>query len=236
MKTRLAHYMVPSVYIEFDCLPLHKISGKLDSGKLKALAAKQREEVMNPNLTDRHHRRGQNSRLDALKHIYKYMKMPDDADTETVENALLLAWEGELSLPFSSVTREDDFLSLGGHSLSAARLILVIENMFNVKLSVTDVLKGIKVKHQARDILRALDIKCGRQKPVYLKTGAAVLLRKVLDSAKALTIPSSYASLELKTSSKITPSLELQMQSNISDRCIRIFWRVSPIRAVDSWG
>ena len=93
--------------------------------------------------------------------------------------------------------------------MSAARLILVIENMFNVKLSVTDMLKGIKVKHQARDILRALDIKCGRQKPVYLKTGAAALLRKVLDSAKVPTIPSSYASLESKTSSKITPSLEL---------------------------
>ena len=195
--------MLPSVYIELDRLPLHSVSGKLDSGKLKVLAAKQREEVKNPNLTDRHHRREQNVRLDALKKSYKYMKLPDDADVETVENALLLAWEGELSLPFSSITREDDFLSLGGHSLSAARLILVIENMFNVKLSVTDMLKGIKVKHQARDIVRALDIKCGRQKPVHQKTGAATLLRKVLDSAKVPTLPSSYASLQSKTSSKL---------------------------------
>ena len=67
MKTRLAHYMVPSVYIELDRLPLHSISGKLDSRKLKALAERQRQEVTNPNLTDRHHRREQNSRLNALK-------------------------------------------------------------------------------------------------------------------------------------------------------------------------
>ena len=209
MKARLAHYMVPSVYIEVDQLPLNITSGKLNVKALNAIAEKQRKAISNPNVTDRQHRVDDNKRLDMLKMSYQYMKIPDDASLETVEYALLMAWEGILALPFGAITREDEFLALGGHSLSAARLVNTIESMFEVKLPVSQILQGIKVKHQARDIVRALDIKCGRRKVAPVKKGAAQLLQKVMDSA---TIPTLSATMvnnymsESKTT-KVVPDL-----------------------------
>ena len=100
MKARLAHYMVPSVYIEVDQLPLNITSGKLNVKALNAMAEKQRKAISNPNVTDRQHRVDDNKRLDMLKMSYQYMKIPDDASLETVEYALLIAWEGILALPF----------------------------------------------------------------------------------------------------------------------------------------
>ena len=64
------------------------------------MAEKQRKAISNPNVTDRQHRVDDNKRLDMLKMSYQYMKIPDDASLETVEYALLMAWEGILALPF----------------------------------------------------------------------------------------------------------------------------------------
>ena len=183
MAANLPHYMVPSVYIELDSLPLHLVSGKLDTGKLAKLAKVQREVTNDPNESDRHKRKYQNTRLDALKNSFKYMNIPAGSNITDVEFSLLCAWEGILTLPFGTVFLDDDFVSLGGHSLSASRLTATIENMYKVRLPVSKVLEGITAREQALAIVNAWNVKEGSPGSSPPTTGAAALLRKVLASA-----------------------------------------------------
>ena len=192
LSTRLPHYMVPSVYIELDCLPLHPVSGKLDNKRLAELAAEQRLSLIVGSSVGgkflmglRHNPQGNDKtsavrkqREVALKHSYKYMRIPEGASIGEVEHGILCCWEGILDLPFGSVSLDDDFISLGGQSLSAARLIAAIDKMFGIRLPVIDVLEGVRAKDQAISIVNKWQDNGGAGNKV--KTGAKALVQRVL--------------------------------------------------------
>jgi acyl carrier protein len=51
-----------------------------------------------------------------------------------------------------NITMEDDFYSLGGNSLIAARIAIQINNLFAAKLKLTDVLKHDTIPAIAKQI------------------------------------------------------------------------------------
>lgn len=127
------------------------------------------------------------------KGAYKFMVVPRGTSEDEVESAMLFAWEGVLELPCGSVSRDSEFTSLGGHSLSAARLAGAVDAMFGVRLPVIMLLEGITVKSHAQAILGAWQQQhapptAAVTTPITPKTGAAALLARVHASAH---LPSS---------------------------------------------
>eukprot|EP00041_Stephanoeca_diplocostata_P019927 m.436485 g.436485 ORF g.436485 m.436485 type:complete len:691 (-) comp21425_c0_seq6:779-2851(-) len=119
------------------------------------------------------------------------MVVPQGTSADEVESAMLFAWEGVLELPCGSVCRDSEFTSLGGHSLSAARLAGAVDNMFGVRLPVVMLLEGITVKSHAQAILGAWQhtaTTATATMSIKPKTGAAALLASVHASAH---LPSS---------------------------------------------
>lgn len=190
LSNKLPHYMVPSVYIEVKSLSLHPVSGKLDVKKLQEIAKHQRLKMHQgiKGSGNGYQSLLTKKRLDGMKNMYKCMSISKNASIETVEHVLLSIWEDILKLPLGSVSREDGFIALGGHSLSAARLIVTIEQIFNIRLPVVDVLQGINAKNQALAITKGWYSQDQKSSDT---TGASELSKKVL---KASAAP-SYASL-----------------------------------------
>ncbi|HRH78941.1 MAG TPA: phosphopantetheine-binding protein, partial [Cellvibrionaceae bacterium] len=56
----------------------------------------------------------------------------------TTEKALALIWARVLNLPVDKIGRDDNFFDLGGHSLSAMRLLATLKNDFLYACSLKD--------------------------------------------------------------------------------------------------
>ncbi|KAF4433140.1 nonribosomal peptide synthetase [Fusarium acutatum] len=96
LTDHLAHYMIPSVWVELEELPTHGVSGKVD---LKALPAPPSPRSPRP--------------------VEKKKKEHNiKVKTETV----IQLWAASLNMPASVITPKHDFFDLGGHSLALADL------------------------------------------------------------------------------------------------------------------
>ncbi|KAF4964463.1 hypothetical protein FSARC_7605 [Fusarium sarcochroum] len=94
LTDHLAHYMVPTIWVELDELPTHGVSGKTD---LKALPA-----PPSPRSPKPAPKKEQNIKI----------KM----------DTIIQLWAASLNMPANVITPKHDFFDLGGHSLALANL------------------------------------------------------------------------------------------------------------------
>ncbi|KAK8204638.1 hypothetical protein M8818_005078 [Zalaria obscura] len=106
----LAQYMIPSLWIEVDELPVHEVSGKIDLKRLPAPpTTKSTDGVVNGT------------------------KSPQDP---IGVNDIAEIWAATLSVPRSVITESSNFFDLGGHSLSLADLASRLSRAFSFRVPV----------------------------------------------------------------------------------------------------
>ncbi|KAL3773203.1 hypothetical protein ACHAWO_006325 [Cyclotella atomus] len=143
----IAHYMVPSVYIEVESLPVKAVGAKLDRKALESQTKDRRAMMRSLQLNFETHTTASQaahpptpsngaSAVANMKSLCKYLRVPRDSPLPDVEAVMIALWECVLvsddTISFSVHSR---FQEEGGHSLSAARLVSSINKCFGVKLS-----------------------------------------------------------------------------------------------------
>ncbi len=114
IKPHLAHYMVPSVFVEMDSIPLNAASGKLNRKQLPAAPK--------------------------LKPVdFSDIRLGKSAGVGEQEAALQTIWERILGLKPGTIDRESDFFDYGGHSLLAVQMASAVASIFGTELRVKDV-------------------------------------------------------------------------------------------------
>ncbi len=111
LKAHLADYMIPSVYVELDALPLSPATGKLHHHLLPVPPRQDGDDAADIHLPE----------------------TPSKAQQREVMRTL---WERVLSLEAGSIQDDSDFFDYGGHSLLAVRLTSWIEKIFHTQLMV----------------------------------------------------------------------------------------------------
>jgi len=114
LVAHLAHYMIPSMYVELDEMPINEVTGKLDRKSLP---------------------------LPPTKFVHDFMDLDLNpaASIGEQKDVMRALWEGILLLKTGSITNDSDFFDFGGHSLSAVALTIEIESLFGVQLLVKDI-------------------------------------------------------------------------------------------------
>jgi amino acid adenylation domain-containing protein/thioester reductase-like protein len=115
----LPHYMIPAVYVEVGALPLQETTGKVDRKRLPPPPARAAEKT--PATSER-------------------AALPTDAPRPEKEARLVGVFEEVLLLERGDVAPDDDFFDLGGHSLAAAQLLSVVEEVFGARLQIQTLL------------------------------------------------------------------------------------------------
>ncbi|MFU2510249.1 amino acid adenylation domain-containing protein [Pseudoalteromonas sp. ASV78] len=123
LKVRLPNYLVPFLIISIDDIPL-TVNGKVDRKALSELSIDQ-----------------------ALSQVSIVDKVKPSTETE---EKLLSIWVKEISNP--SIGVESNFFDLGGDSLSATRLVSVINQKFNISLALNQVFENQTIKELAEYI------------------------------------------------------------------------------------
>ena len=94
LSDHLAHYMIPTIWVELDSLPTHGVSGKTD---LKALPPPPSPKT--PNIVKK-----------------------KEKDTRIKMDNIVKMWAASLNIPASAISQSHTFFDLGGHSLTLADL------------------------------------------------------------------------------------------------------------------
>lgn len=160
----LPHYMVPSVFIEVETLPVSAVGAKLDRKALQAQTADRRTMLRSLQLSSATHTTGVSApstytehttvALHRWKRMFKYLKVPRTAPLEDVEETMATVWEMVLDQKPGSLTAHADFHDNGGHSLSAARLAALINRVFGSNLSAMQLVRdGTTVGKLSKDIV-----------------------------------------------------------------------------------
>ncbi|KAL7541007.1 hypothetical protein ACHAXR_010553, partial [Thalassiosira sp. AJA248-18] len=144
----IPHYMVPSVYIEVESLPVSAVGAKLDRKALQAQTKDRRTLMRSLQLNFETHTTASNvgaptpsaaavnSSAANLRKLAKYLRVPKDSPLPDVESAMIALWECVLITDDTiSINVESNFQEEGGHSLSAARLVSFVNKCFGVRLS-----------------------------------------------------------------------------------------------------
>mmetsp|Transcript_10192 Transcript_10192/g.18612 ORF Transcript_10192/g.18612 Transcript_10192/m.18612 type:complete len:1403 (-) Transcript_10192:641-4849(-) len=140
----IAHYMVPSVYIEVESLPVSAVGAKLDRKALQAQTKDRRTMLRSLTLNHETHTTvatghaatPHSSSSGSLRTLAKYLRVPRDSPLPDVESAMMALWECVLLTDDTiSIEQESNFQEQGGHSLSAARLVSLVNKCFGVRLS-----------------------------------------------------------------------------------------------------
>ncbi|KAI0424831.1 hypothetical protein F5Y09DRAFT_347316 [Xylaria sp. FL1042] len=149
ISQRLPAYMVPTLYFQFEKLPLSS-AGKVDRRKL-------REIVSSLSLQN----------VAELKSLAKGEKRTPRTQTEQTLQRL---WAQVLDIDGATISVDDSFLGLGGDSISAMRLVSSARKV-GITLAVMDVLK-----HGSLEALAACQDKQVRQAPSRLSVEPFSLL------------------------------------------------------------
>lgn len=123
LKARIPHYLVPSLVIGIEDIPL-TVNGKVDRNALKEYSI-----------------------ASALSAIPATVLVTPSTETE---EKLLPIWANELKNP--SIGVECNFFDLGGDSLSATRLVSVINQELNISLALNQVFEYQTIKELAQYI------------------------------------------------------------------------------------
>lgn len=111
----LAHYMIPSLWVEVNGLPTHAVSGKVD---LKSLPPPPKPKTVNGNALQLNGLNGHT---------------PKDGDPITTE-AIAEIWAATLKISRTTIQEGHSFFDLGGHSLTLADLSARISRVLGVKV------------------------------------------------------------------------------------------------------
>eukprot|EP00569_Conticribra_weissflogii_P007712 CAMPEP_0171335648 /NCGR_PEP_ID=MMETSP0878-20121228/5495_1 /TAXON_ID=67004 /ORGANISM="Thalassiosira weissflogii, Strain CCMP1336" /LENGTH=1371 /DNA_ID=CAMNT_0011836963 /DNA_START=214 /DNA_END=4329 /DNA_ORIENTATION=- len=140
----LPHYCVPSVYIEVESLPV-SAAGKLDRKSLASTTSDRRALMRSLQLNFETHTVGSHAAATpvhsssslSIRKLAKFLRVPSDSSLTDVENAMIALWESVLVTgdSNSAITLTSSFQEEGGHSLSAARLVAMVNKCFGVRLS-----------------------------------------------------------------------------------------------------
>ncbi|PWN39094.1 putative NRPS-like enzyme [Ceraceosorus guamensis] len=141
----LAHYMIPSVWIEMDVLPTHAVSGKID---LRALPKPPPTRPATPTTPTRPGT-GEGS------------KLPSGAQTPSVKvtsEAIAEAWSASLGLPLDACNGPGHtFFDLGGHSLSLADLAGRLTRLFGFSVPVAPLAANPSIEGHMQTVVAARD-------------------------------------------------------------------------------
>ncbi|KAG5996811.1 putative NRPS-like protein biosynthetic cluster [Claviceps pusilla] len=130
LSDHLAHYMIPTLWVELEELPTHGVSGKTD---LKALPP-----PPSPKTTSA-------------------VKANKEHDTRIEMDTIIKTWAASLNIPTSAISQSHTFFDLGGHSLTLADLAGRLTRTFGfpvplAPLAGTPTLEGhLEVVRAARD-------------------------------------------------------------------------------------
>ncbi|KAG6164938.1 putative NRPS-like protein biosynthetic cluster [Claviceps purpurea] len=94
LSDHLAHYMIPTLWVELEELPTHGVSGKTD---LKALPPPPSPKTST-------------------------VKAKKEHDTRIKMDTIIKIWAASLNIPTSAISQSHTFFDLGGHSLTLADL------------------------------------------------------------------------------------------------------------------
>ena len=142
LQESLPHYMLPTVFVELDALPIQETTGKVDRKQLPEPPARLTQSV---------------SREPGRK-------LSGDAPRHEKEALLARIWEETLGLEKDDVERGDDFFDLGGHSLAAAEMLERVEEAFDVRLPVSAFLDAPTVAELSEEI-EARDQEAEEERP-----------------------------------------------------------------------
>ncbi|KAI0540317.1 enterobactin synthetase component F [Xylaria digitata] len=134
LSAHLAHYMIPTIWIQMDALPTHEVSGKVDMRRLPSPARS---------------RSPGNTQANGNK---------EDTDQKITLKDIAKIWASVLNIPFSTVMQEEHgFFDLGGHSLALVELITRLTGTYGfpvplARLAGNPTLQGhLEVVRDARD-------------------------------------------------------------------------------------
>ena len=114
LRPYLADYMIPSIYVELDEIPLNPTTGKLNRKLLPSPPRQDEYEVGD-------------------------IQLAEGASEEEQKKVMRTLWERILSLEEGSIKDESNFFDYGGHSLLAVRLTLLVEKIYQVQLMVKEI-------------------------------------------------------------------------------------------------
>ncbi|CAG8327518.1 unnamed protein product [Penicillium salamii] len=145
IEQSLPPYMIPSLFIPVQALPL-TTSGKLDRKSLRYFCSQYSHEF-----------------LSSFDDLNPEMKEQDSSDSDLTaveranpaEEGLVRLWAQVLEKKSENIRRSDNFLSLGGDSLAAMKLVNIAARDLRLTLTVADVFKSPVLADQAA-LLRPL--------------------------------------------------------------------------------
>ncbi|KAH8162020.1 hypothetical protein CIB48_g6224 [Xylaria polymorpha] len=131
LSGRLAHYMIPAIWVQMDALPTHEVSGKVDMKRL-------------PSPT-----RPRSAQTNGEK---------EDTDQKITLSDIAKIWASVLNIPYTTVMQQEHgFFDLGGHSLALVELITRLTGTYGfpvplARLAGNPTLQGhLEVVRNARD-------------------------------------------------------------------------------------
>ncbi|KAI8631362.1 enterobactin synthetase component F [Xylariaceae sp. FL1651] len=134
LSARLAHYMIPALWVKMDALPTHEVSGKVD---LKRLPSPTRSQSP------------VKSQLNGEK---------EETDQKIALEDIAKIWAAVLNIPYETVMQQEHgFFDLGGHSLALVDLITRLTGTYGfpvplARLAGSPTLEGhLEVVRNARD-------------------------------------------------------------------------------------
>ncbi|KAI0813026.1 enterobactin synthetase component F [Xylaria sp. FL0064] len=134
LSAHLAHYMIPTLWIQMDALPTHEVSGKVDMKRLPSPTRSRSPGVAQAN--------GEK----------------EDTDQKITLKDIAKIWAAVLNIPLETVMQQEHgFFDLGGHSLALVELITRLTGTYGfpvplARLAGNPTLQGhLEVVRDARD-------------------------------------------------------------------------------------
>ncbi|CAI4058807.1 hypothetical protein N7582_001204 [Saccharomyces uvarum] len=169
LKKRLASYAMPSLIVVMDSLPLNP-NGKVDKPKLQFPTPKQLNSVAENTVSE-----------------------IDDSEFTDVERKIRDLWLDILPTKPASVSPDDSFFDLGGHSILATKMIFTLKKKLQIDLPLGTIFKYPTIRAFAAEINR-IQTSDGSSQGEPKATVAADYSK---DAKKLVeTLPSSYPSRE----------------------------------------
>ncbi|KTB02657.1 L-aminoadipate-semialdehyde dehydrogenase large subunit [Nakaseomyces glabratus] len=163
LKKRLASYAIPSLIIVLPKLPLNP-NGKVDKPKLQFPTVKQLELV------------AKNSSIDI-----------NDSEFNQQEREIRDLWLECLPTKPTSISPEDSFFDLGGHSILATKMIFTVKKQLNVELPLGTIFKYPTIKAFAAEVSRLKSTDKIEEETTALTADYASDAASLID-----TLPKSY--------------------------------------------
>lgn len=166
LKKRLASYAIPSLIVVWDKLPLNP-NGKVDKPKLQFPTNQQLSLV--------------------AAHVSSGI---NESEFNVTEREIRELWLSVLPIKPASVSIDDSFFDLGGHSILATKMIFTLKKQLNIDIPLGTIFRYPTIKEFAGEISRIRD-----PAEVKLSKELVPIFDYAADAKKLVeTLPASYPS------------------------------------------